>query len=406
MKRRSRFWITPLVYTVFSAIYILFSDYLVDNLVADSDQTQRIQSLKGIMFVVCSGGLIFVLVYLHHRKSTKYEKILENTLDLYQSIYQNFPIPGFLIYQEGFEIFSVNRAFKSKAGVPENTEVKGSLKNFLNLDNPDILDRAFHTTIQNGLTELDFTTAFNNGEKRRIALFLQPLNLYGNRLIFGSLINTTESLESEGEYLDRVLEYLDRERIKISSDIHDGIQQYFALIKMLSHTLDEGGMKDQILEVAQKGINDSRSLAHSVAPAILTTDLKSMAENLAFGFNELGNLNVSLNCTSNPKLSGEELICIHRFLQEGLNNIVKHSQATTAEINIDLHNNKLQVSLQDNGIGFDLAEMQIKNTGLGMNLLRTRAHMIHGDFLLNSTVGIGTRLILTLPITDRIASST
>jgi len=406
MRRTNRYWVTPLIYTVFSAFYILFSDYLVELFITDSQEIQAIQSLKGVIFVVCSGTLIFVLVYLHHRKTKKYEKILENSLDLYQSIYQNFPIPGFFIYEYNFEIFSVNRAFKSKAGVPENTEVKGSLKNFLNLDDPDILDRAFHTTIQNGLTELDFTTAFNNGEKRRIALFLQPMNLYGNRLIFGSLINTTESLESEGEYLDRVLEYLDRERIKISSDIHDGIQQYFALIKMLSHTLDESGMKDQILEVAQKGINDSRSLAHSVAPAILTTDLKSMAENLAYGFKEVGNLNVSINCSSNPKLTSEELICIHRFLQEGLTNVVKHSKASVAEINIDQFDNRLQVSLHDNGIGFDLAEMQIKNTGLGMNLLRTRAQMIHGDFLLNSTVGIGTRLILTLPITDRIASST
>lgn len=267
------------------------------------------------------------------------------------------------------------------------------------------MDRAFHTTIQNGLTELDFTTAFNNGEKRRIALFLQPMNLYGKQLIFGSLINTTESLQSEGEYLDRVLEYLDKERIKISSDIHDGIQQYFALIKMLSHTLDEGGMKDQILEVAQKGINDSRSLAHSVAPAILTTDLKSMAENLAYGFNEMGNLKVSINCTSNPKLSKDELICIHRFLQEGLTNIVKHANASVAEINIDLLNDRLQVSLQDNGIGFDLAEMQIKNTGLGMNLLRTRAQMIHGDFLLNSVEGKGTKLVLTLSLTDRISTN-
>lgn len=404
MRRTNRYWVTPLIYTVFSAFYILFSDHLVELFITDSQEVQAIQSLKGVIFVVCSGTLIFVLVYLHHRKTKKYEKILENSLDLYQSIYQNFPIPGFFIYEHNFEIFSVNRAFKSKAGIPENTEVKGSLKNFLNLDDPDILDRAFHTTIQNGLTELDFTTAFNNGEKRRIALFLQPMNLYGNRLIFGSLINTTESLESEGEYLDRVLEYLDRERIKISSDIHDGIQQYFALIKMLSYTLDDGGMKEQILEVAQKGINDSRSLAHSVAPAILTTDLKSMAENLAYGFREVGNLNVSINCSSNPKLTSEELICIHRFLQEGMTNIVKHSKASLAEINIDVHQNKLQVSLQDDGVGFDLAEMQINNKGLGMNLLRTRAQMIQGDFLLNSVKGKGTKLILTLSLTDRIAT--
>jgi len=86
---------------------------------------------------------------------------------------------------------------------------------------------------------------------------------------------------------------------------------------------------------------------------------------------------------------------IYRILQEGLNNISKHSQAYLVSLSLKRKDNKLELTLQDNGRGFDLEEALVvpsSRRGLGLTSMRERAELSRGSFIIESNPGKGTTI--------------
>jgi len=89
-----------------------------------------------------------------------------------------------------------------------------------------------------------------------------------------------------------------------------------------------------------------------------------------------------------------EGICL--IINEALSNAVRHSQADQIVIAADISDNKFNVSIQDNGKGFDF--VSIEETGLGLANMHRRARIYGGHIQVDTAVGKGTRLEIAIPI--------
>ena len=85
-------------------------------------------------------------------------------------------------------------------------------------------------------------------------------------------------------------------------------------------------------------------------------------------------------------------INFYRIVQESLNNIMKHSHATEAEVRVTRDEKRIILSIRDNGLGFNPAARSTKGgtSGFGLTGMEERAHLLGGDFRTRSTPGQGT----------------
>ena len=108
-------------------------------------------------------------------------------------------------------------------------------------------------------------------------------------------------------------------------------------------------------------------------------------------------LDVNINISGNERRLEPYLeVMIFRALQELLGNAARHSQGTLLKLNVDLTDDLIRVSVDDNGKGFDLDAVQNEKS-LGIKLIRERTEMLGGTFTVDSAAGKGTRIMFSLP---------
>jgi signal transduction histidine kinase len=92
---------------------------------------------------------------------------------------------------------------------------------------------------------------------------------------------------------------------------------------------------------------------------------------------------------------------IFRVMQEALNNIAKHSNANLVSLSLRKKEGRIELTVQDNGMGFELQEIlpqERSRRGLGLTSMRERAELSGGPFGMESTIGQGTTIRVSWPI--------
>jgi two-component system NarL family sensor kinase len=87
---------------------------------------------------------------------------------------------------------------------------------------------------------------------------------------------------------------------------------------------------------------------------------------------------------------------IHKIYQETIMNIIKHASSTTVRAKITINGKILSLEIEDNGIGFDQEE--VESTSFGLENIRKRVDEISGNLCIETQPGMGTRIIVELPI--------
>ncbi len=105
-------------------------------------------------------------------------------------------------------------------------------------------------------------------------------------------------------------------------------------------------------------------------------------------------------------LKNEDIILAsYRTIQESLTNILRHARAKQVQIEVRLENGHLHASIRDDGCGFPLKSLTYCS-GIGILGMRERAEMLRGRLDIDSSVGQGTRLTLSLPLESRVDEQT
>jgi len=97
--------------------------------------------------------------------------------------------------------------------------------------------------------------------------------------------------------------------------------------------------------------------------------------------------------------SGDAAMNLYRIVQESLNNILKHSQASHVHLCLERDIHEVQLRIDDDGVGFD-PEPGVEKKGLGLQNMTERVRMLGGKIKLVSSPGAGTRIEVTIPVAE------
>ncbi len=230
-------------------------------------------------------------------------------------------------------------------------------------------------------------------------------------------IKTTTSLRMQTQRLkrlsNRLIDIQESERRRLARDLHDDTGQALTALKMsLEMTRNElSGVTDHTAErlndavaLADDTLEKLRAISHNLRPPTLdTVGLNSALERLCKSFTQRTQMPVSYVGMDTAKISNPIDICLYRILQEGLTNCAKHGQASQVEVSLKRDGEVVQLSIQDNGQGFDLADTlsDQNETGIGLIDMQERLESLNGRMNVYSKPGAGARLVATIPLEEK-----
>lgn len=226
----------------------------------------------------------------------------------------------------------------------------------------------------------------------------------------GTISDISKEKQKTKEKLEAILETEDNERRRISREIHDGLQQTLTIsalnmefIKRELSKLSVMGQKKytQGWEYLQKSIAESRSVAHTLMPkAIVDFGLVSACKSLIMEFNnsvEEVFFHFEHNLKSEQSFDQNIEVTLYRILQEALNNIIKYADATQVNVQLRDYNDILMLTIEDDGKGFNLEDVKMKDKGLGLKSMQNRIEAISGVLEIDSAPGRGTVILVQIP---------
>ena len=215
----------------------------------------------------------------------------------------------------------------------------------------------------------------------------------------------TEQLLHSRKLTQATIDGQEAERKEIGKELHDNIGQQLTTIKLfldLAKTTADPNAQDMI-GMALKGvadvINEIRAMSRSLIPSTLQ-DLgliESLGE-LVDSIERTQVISIQLECSGFDEnlLQNNEQLAIYRIVQEQLNNIVKHADASLVTILLRKIDNRTELQISDNGCGFDVTRYR---RGLGFINIRNRTELLGGKMEITSSPGKGCLLTVCLPLT-------
>lgn len=216
---------------------------------------------------------------------------------------------------------------------------------------------------------------------------------------------------TQEEFSRRLIESQEHERQRIAAELHDSLSQSLVIIKnraalSLSTPDDTARAFEQLEEIADsatQAISEVKEISYALRPYQL--DRLGLQKALASMVKKVAEANGLMITAEIEPLDGvfapEGEINLYRIVQESVNNIVRHAQATVAQVTIKRRLQSLEVQIQDNGKGFLAGVSQQQEPGqggFGLLGLAERARILGAQLMIQSAPGAGTTVKLEIPL--------
>lgn len=220
----------------------------------------------------------------------------------------------------------------------------------------------------------------------------------------------SQELKYSYEKNQAVLEAEINERKRLASELHDGIGTHLSLAKLtLSNIIGRPGLsgekKEHLIKSTVSSIDDIikevKILSDSMTPLALgEKGLKEAIKEMVVRYGQLRNCRIKLSMIGlNNSLKPLASHAIYRSVQELVANALKHAACSEINIQILKNDDELLIMIEDDGKGFDTEHPDIQNRH-GLKNARSRIDSLNGHLLIDSTVGRGTIITITIPLKD------
>lgn len=201
---------------------------------------------------------------------------------------------------------------------------------------------------------------------------------------------------------------VEQERIRMARELHDGlgsmlsgIKHSFSAIKNEAALNEEQRQRfDYTIEKLDDSIKDLRAVSHSMFSAELLEDgLEAAVRNYCNALSATSGIDIAFeNIMQQPgSLKGDQAFHIFRVVQELVQNVIKHSKATEAIVQLSYDNKIMALTVEDDGVGFNTSMQHGKN-GIGLKNVESRVKMLHGKIDIQSQPGKGTSVFIEMPV--------
>ncbi|MGH4037434.1 MAG: sensor histidine kinase [Sphaerochaeta sp.] len=198
------------------------------------------------------------------------------------------------------------------------------------------------------------------------------------------------------------------ERTRIARDMHDSVGHSLTAIQIQLRTadafldVDKKSCKKAIesaLDVASNSLQDTRAVLNDLRESDNTFSLKQKIKPIVKILEQSGIKVTTKISDDNDNMNYASLIALFRFVQESSTNIIKHSNATEATIELSYNNEEAQLIIEDNGVGFDIKNISNNEAkgGMGIHGLIERFELIRGNIVITSSPNKGTRIVANAP---------
>ncbi|HNW50515.1 MAG TPA: sensor histidine kinase [Prolixibacteraceae bacterium] len=370
-------------------------------------------------------GNLYLARNQYHKAVSYYEKGLENAkkngekliiLELYHNIYRSYTAMGKLedavFYNNQYITLrdSIDATYRNAMNLKDAYQEeqkknqllqKDNLINEIKLKRRNVLIASLSVGVI--LLTLLFLALFRSYRFRQRTLLAEKNNEISEQKISELLKN--QELNS----INAMLEGQEGERKRIAQDLHDRLGSMLSMVKLHFKSVEDNiqAMRESNMVMYNKANNlldeaceEVRKIANDLNSGVLTKfglipALKSLQESIA----ATGQLNIEVLDFGfdDDRLEYDIEINLYRVIQELISNILKHANASEVTIQLLKKDKRLNVVVEDNGIGFDVNKVKNKK-GMGLRNIESRINSLDGELNIDSGKGAGTTITINIPL--------
>jgi signal transduction histidine kinase len=218
--------------------------------------------------------------------------------------------------------------------------------------------------------------------------------------------------EQEIKSYNAMIEGQEEERKRLAEDLHDRIGSMLSTVKLLFGALENkvGQYQDEnkkqfenVNQLLDEAVAEVRKVSHDLSTGmVMNFGLVTALQELCSSIEDSGLIHCKLLAYGmNERLDTQTEIGIYRMVQELISNILKHAKASNIIIQLNRGETSLNITVEDDGIGFDTANRK-PGGGIGLKNLEARAAKLGGIYHVDSSPGAGTISIIEVPIQNDI----
>ncbi len=209
----------------------------------------------------------------------------------------------------------------------------------------------------------------------------------------------------------------EKQKKEIATNIHDHLSQSLVISKMRINELKRNPVfkkvgKDLLFieKHISEALENSRKITYELSPPVLyQLGIIDALNWLLDNIETTHKIKCELNCNViHIKLSDVKAILLYRSIQEVVMNSIKYAKASSINLTIDKTDSEIQISIRDNGVGFDITTLNRKHhnkesdlgSGLGLFTIKERIRNIQGEFSILSEINVGTTAKIVVPLTQ------
>jgi PAS domain S-box-containing protein len=272
----------------------------------------------------------------------------------------------------------------------------GGYREFLDHVSPldrDRIDRELHAAMTRGT---DFGTEFRlTGYQSPVYVEMRGKVSDRDKSVSGIITDITNKkrleedaqklkTEYQKEMIKAIIDAQEKERTRISAAIHDSLGQllYATRLKLEQSAVNSNDMPD-LLKLLDSAIREARNISFELAPSILNDHGLNVAVHEMVKRLSGARINFSVSIRGfSERVSLTAEVFVFRIMQELVNNVIKHSSATKADIVLSRQKSAVSIIVRDNGTGFDAVNDLEK--GSGLSSIRNRAGVYNGSLQIKS----------------------
>lgn len=217
-----------------------------------------------------------------------------------------------------------------------------------------------------------------------------------------------EDAKEKQRFSLQIIKAQEEERLRISREIHDGPAQMLANILLRSEFIDQAYQRGQVEEslaeiknirkLVRSSLQEVRRIIYDLRPMVL--DDLGLIPTIKKYINTLQDYNESIDITFTvlgieERMTKKYEIALFRLTQEALQNAIRHAEAKSITVKLELRNHDVSLVIKDDGKGFDPKVK--KEDSFGLIGMKERVEMFEGTFRIDSILGKGTTIYIRIP---------